>query len=74
MGKKFNYTSQVRARLRKLSVHYHMTHVVKIDNLTDHEEIGNLHFPEIIFHCIFIEKPRIISKCVQLIMKVQHIV
>ena len=46
MGKKFNYTSQVRARLRKLSVHYHMTHVVKVDNLTDHEEIGNLHFSE----------------------------
>ena len=35
-----------------------MTHVVKIDILTGHEEIGNLRFIlEIIFHCIFIENP-----------------
>ena len=38
------HTSQSRARIRKLPVHDHMTHVVKIDILTGHEETGNLHF------------------------------
>ena len=34
-----------------------MTHVIKIDNLTGHEEMGNLHSTlKIIFNCIFIEK------------------
>ena len=28
----------------KLPVHVHMTHVVKIDIITGHEEKGNLHF------------------------------
>ena len=37
------YTSQSRARIRKLPVHDHMTHVVRIGILTGHEEIGNLH-------------------------------
>ena len=49
--------SQARARIRKLSVHDLMTHVVKIDILTGQEEIGTLHFiQKIIFHCISIEK------------------
>ena len=40
-----------------ITVHDHMTHVVKIDIITRHEEKGNLHFIlKIIFHCIFIEK------------------
>ena len=42
--KQFIHTSQSRARIRKLPVHDHMTHVVKIDILTGHEEMGNLHF------------------------------
>ena len=48
--------SHSRARIRKLPDHDHMTHVVKIDILTGHEEKGNLDFIlKIIFHCIFIE-------------------
>ena len=48
-----------------------MTHLIKINILTGHEEMGNLHFIlKIIFHCIFIEKPCIFSKLVQFIMKV----
>ena len=48
-----------------------MTHVVKIDILTGYEEKGNLHFIlKIIFHCLFIEKPCIILKLVQFILKV----
>ena len=43
--------------MRKLSVHDHMIHIVKMDIPTGHEEIGNLHYGlKIIFHCIFIEK------------------
>ena len=42
--KYFIDTSQPRARIRNVHVHYHMPHVVKIDILTGHEEIGNLHF------------------------------
>ena len=38
------HTSQSRARIRKLHVYDHMTHVVKINILTGHEETGNLHF------------------------------
>ena len=50
-----------------------MTNMVKIDILTGHEEMGNLHFVlKIIFNCIFIEKQGIFSKLVQLIMKVWH--
>ena len=46
-------------------------HMVKTDVLIGHEEIGYLHFiQKNIFHCIFIEKPCIFSKRVQLIMKV----
>ena len=37
------HTSQSRARIRKLPAHEHMTHVIKIDILTGHEEMGNLH-------------------------------
>ena len=60
---KFIHTSQSRARIRKLPVHDHMTHVVKIDTLIGHEETGNLHFTlKIIFHCIFIGKPCIFLK------------
>ena len=52
-----------------------MTHVIKIDILTGHAETGNLHFNlNIIFHCTFIEKPCILSKLVQFIMKVKHTV
>ena len=52
-----------------------MTHVVKIDIITGHEEKGNLHFIlYIIFHCIVFEKTCSFSKLVQLIMKVYHIV
>ena len=36
--KQFIHTSLSRARIRKLPVHVHMTHVVKIDNITGHEE------------------------------------
>ena len=47
---------QSRARIRKLHLHNRMTHVVKIDILTGHEDMGNLHYIlKIIFHCIFIE-------------------
>ena len=42
--KLFIHTSKSRARIRKLPVHDHMTHVVKIDIITGHEEKGNLHF------------------------------
>ena len=67
----FIHTSQSRARIRKLPVHDHMTHVVKIDTLTGHEETGNLRFVlKIIFHCIFIGKPCIFSKPVQFILNV----
>ena len=46
-------------------------HVVRIDILTGHEEIGNLHFIlKIIFQCIFIKKPGIFSKLVQFILKI----
>ena len=48
-----------------------MTHVVRIDILTGHEEKVYLHFIlKIIFHCIFIEKPCIFLKLVQFILKV----
>ena len=61
--------SQSHARIRKLPVHDHMTHVVKIDTLTGHKETGNLHFVlKIIFHCIFIGKPCIFSKPLQFIL------
>ena len=57
------HTSQSRARIRKLPVHDHMTHVVKIDIVTGHWEKGNFHFIlKIILHCIFIGKPCIFSK------------
>ena len=63
--------SQSGAQIRKVLVHNHMTHVIKIKIHTGHEEIGNLHFIlKIIFLCIFIKKPCIFSKLVQLIMKV----
>ena len=69
--KKFIHTSQSRARIRKLPVHDHMIHVVKIDTLIGHEETGNLYFTlKIIFHCIFIGKPCIFLKPVQLILTV----
>ena len=49
--------SQSCAGIRKLPVHDHMTHMVKIDILTGLEEKDNLHFIlKIIFDCIFIEK------------------
>ena len=38
-------------------MHDHMTHVVKIDSLTGHKKMGNLHFIlKIIFHHIFIKQ------------------
>ena len=42
--KKNIHTSLSRARIRKLHVNVHMTHVVKIDIITGHEKKGNLHF------------------------------
>ena len=55
--KKKIHTSQSRARIRKLPVLDHMSHVVKIDIPTGHEETGDMNFIlKIIFHCIFIEK------------------
>ena len=49
--------SPSRARMRKLTAHDRLTNVVRIDILTGHEEIGNLHFdPKTMFHGIFIEK------------------
>ena len=52
-----SHTSQSRARIRKLPTHDHMTHVIKIDIITGHEEMGKLHFIlKFIFNCIFIEK------------------
>ena len=38
------HTSQSRARIRKLPVHDHMTHVVKIDIITGREEKGGFTF------------------------------
>ena len=62
--------SQSRARIRKIPVHDHVKHVVKIDIFTGHEVKGNLHFIlKIIFHCIFIKKNMHFLKLVQLIMK-----
>ena len=47
----------MHARIGRLTVHDHMTPVVKIYILPGHEGIGNLHSDlKIIFHCIFIEK------------------
>ena len=63
--KLFIHTSQSRARMRKLPVNDHMTHVVKIDILTGHEVKGNF-ILKIIFHCIYIEKPCIFLKLVQI--------
>ena len=41
-----------------------MPHVVKIDMLTGHEEIDNLHFIlKIIFRCIFIENSAFLNTC-----------
>ena len=69
--KLFIHTSQSRARIRKLPVHDHMTHVVKIDIITGYKEKGNLHFIlKIIFHCIYIGKPCIVSNLLQFILKV----
>ena len=48
-----------------------MIQVIKIDILTGHVEMGNLHCDlKIIIHCIFIEKIYIFTKLVQLIVKV----
>ena len=48
-----------------------MTHVVKIDILTGHEETGNLHFIlKIIFIAYLSKKTCIFSKLVQFILKV----
>ena len=61
-------SSQLRARVRKLPVHDHMTNVVKSDIRTGHEEIDNLDCNlKIIFYCKFIENPCIFSKLVHLI-------
>ena len=59
--------SQLCVQIRKLPVYDHITQVVKINILTGHEEIGNLHFIlKIIFHFLFIEKKScIFSKLVQ---------
>ena len=51
-----------------------MTHVVKIDIISGHMEIGLFAFSsEHYFYCMFIEKPCIFSKLVQLTMSVKHI-
>ena len=51
------HSPQLRARIRKLSVHDHMTHVIKIDILTGHEEPDCLQFIlKIIFNCEVIKK------------------
>ena len=69
IGQRKIHTSQLCARIRKLLVHDHIKHVVKIDI------IGNLFFIlSSIVNFEFIEKPCIISKLVQLIMKVFHVV
>ena len=48
--------SQLCAQIRKLPVHDQMTHIVKIDILSGHEEMGYLHFIlKIIFNSIFIK-------------------
>ena len=52
-----------------------MIHVVKIDIISGHMEIGLFAFySEHYFYCMFIEKPCIFSKLVQLTMSVKHIV
>ena len=52
-----------------------MTHVVKIDILSGHGKMGDLHFNlKIIFHCMFIENACVFSKVVEFILKVEHIV
>ena len=49
--------SQSHARIRKLPVYDHITHMVKIDILTGYEKTGNLHFIlKINFHSIIIKK------------------
>ena len=61
--------------MRKLPVNDHMTPVVKIDIISSHMEIGLFSFySEHYFYCMFIEKPCIFSKHVQLPMSVKHIV
>ena len=61
----------IHARIRKLPVYDHMTHVVKFDILSGHKEKDYLHFIlKIIFHCIFIGKPCIFQKLLQCILKV----
>ena len=57
--KLFIHTSLSRARIRKLPVHDHMTHVVKIDILTGHEEIGNLY---VILKIIYLSKSHAFSQ------------
>ena len=69
--KLFIHSSQPRARIRKLPVYDHMIYVVKIDILSGDMEIGLFAFySEHYFYCMFIEKPCIFSKPVQLTMKV----
>ena len=54
----YSYITITCTNKKKSPVHVHMTHMVKMDIITGHEENGNLHFTlQIIFHCIFIEKP-----------------
>ena len=56
--------SQSRARIGQLPAQDHMTHVVKIDFLTGHKEIGNLHFIlKIIFQCIFTKNVHFLKSC-----------
>ena len=52
-----------------------MTHVVKIEIISGHMEIGLFAFySEHYFYCMFIEKTCIFSKLVQLTTSVKHIV
>ena len=63
------HMSQPRARITKLPVHDHLTHVSK-SSLTGPENIGNLHIIlKVIFHCIFVEIPCVFSKFVRIIIK-----
>ena len=67
----FIIMSPSHAGIRKIPVHDHMTHMVKVDILTGHEGIINLHFVlKFIFYCIFIAKSCIFSNLIQLTVKV----
>ena len=61
--------SQQRARKRKLPVFDDMTHMIEIDIVTGHEEIGNLHFfPEALFSLhIYRKNMHFLKTCSQIL-------